>query len=236
MMKKDGCRFEPKDRNLDLLVVVVVLFKPNYSIHQFTLANYVIQIRNSRKYILSCYGKHYSLPLHVYSSSLSWTVSRWLDSLASTESITDAYSNTLLMIEHTENNKQCQKCKLWLDNCVQAYRSHTLSHKWSYQGQIGDWLIISHLWPLLHVRCLVLLLLNKHFHQVLLQGAYWNVPLNFVNLCNLITLVSNWLWRNVTWIWVESTMDNCCGLPCLVVGCHCLNWYVWAYSRWKVGL
>ena len=45
--------------------------------------------------------------------SLSWTASRRLNSLAYIESITDAYSQYLVNdIEHTENNKQCQQCKL----------------------------------------------------------------------------------------------------------------------------
>ena len=39
------------------------------------------------------------------------TASRWLDSLAYVESITDAYSQYFVNdIEHTENIKQCQKC------------------------------------------------------------------------------------------------------------------------------
>ena len=45
------------------------------------------------------------------SLSLAWTGSKWMDSLAYIESITDAFSQYLVnYIEHTENNKPCQKC------------------------------------------------------------------------------------------------------------------------------
>ena len=41
--------------------------------------------------------------VHFYCRSLTQIASTWLDSLAHTESITDATND----IEHTENNKQC---------------------------------------------------------------------------------------------------------------------------------
>ena len=63
----------------------------------------------------SCKGTHSSLHVCSLSLSLSQTASRWLDSLAYVESITDAYSQYFVIdIEHTENNIQSPKCKLSL--------------------------------------------------------------------------------------------------------------------------
>ena len=54
--------------------------------------------------------------------SLFRTASRRLDALAYIESITDPYSHYFVNdIEHTENNKQGQKCKLSLDQVIVSF-------------------------------------------------------------------------------------------------------------------
>ena len=54
--------------------------------------------------------------------SLFRTASGRLDSLAYIESITDAYSQYLVIdIQHTENNKHSQMCKLSLEQIVVSF-------------------------------------------------------------------------------------------------------------------
>ena len=51
----------------------------------------------------------------MFTTTLSQIASRPLNCLAYIKSITDAYSQYFVNdIEHTENNKQCHKCKLSL--------------------------------------------------------------------------------------------------------------------------
>ena len=111
MPEENDCRFEGQRKgkaylHAVCLVVVERIFRLNYSIHQHTGIGCDTSFLDRRNYF-------HTVPC-MFAAALFLTASRWLNSLAYIESITDAYSQYFDNdIQHTEN-KHCQNYHLFL--------------------------------------------------------------------------------------------------------------------------